>query len=121
MNLKYFKISEFDSPDLKGSGRNMDPNFLKKLDKARAYSGVPFKITSGYRTIEYNSKLKNSTVTSSHIKGLAADIAIKSSRDRFLILEALIKEGFCRIGIAENFIHVDDDYDKALKIIWYYG
>ena len=35
MNLKYFKLSEFDSPDEVGSGSKMNYTFLEKLDQAR--------------------------------------------------------------------------------------
>ena len=35
MTLKYFSRSEFDSPDLKGSGDKMSGEFLEKLDEAR--------------------------------------------------------------------------------------
>ena len=52
MNLNYFTLSEFDSPDLPNSGVNMDSQFLTKLETAREYAGIPFRITSGYRTKE---------------------------------------------------------------------
>ena len=42
--MKYFKLSEFDSPDSKGSGKNMCYEFLQKIDKAREIAGIPFKI-----------------------------------------------------------------------------
>ena len=29
--MKYFKVSEFDSPDLVGSGEAMDKDFLSRL------------------------------------------------------------------------------------------
>ena len=41
MSLKYFKLSEFESPDLPGVN-NMCPKFLKKLDEAQAIAGIPF-------------------------------------------------------------------------------
>ena len=72
--MKHFKISEFDSPDLKGSGQKMDKVFLKLLDQARDRAGVPFKILSGYRTIEHNLNVAGGRVGSSHLFGLAADI-----------------------------------------------
>ena len=33
--MKYFTYEEFDSPDLPGSGHEMQPIFLEKLDLAR--------------------------------------------------------------------------------------
>ena len=120
MKLEYFCLEEFDSPDLPNSGVNMDGGFLQKLDTARHIAGVPFKINSGYRTKERNAALANSKPNSSHLKGKAADIACKGSRERWLILDALIKAGFNRIGIADTFIHVDSDEDKSPNVIWTY-
>jgi len=43
--MKYFNYAEFDSPDLPGSGVEMQGNFLSMLDEARGIAGIPFKIT----------------------------------------------------------------------------
>lgn len=48
--MKWFNYSEFDSPDEPGSGHYMDQEFLDMLDEARSRAGIPFVITSGYRT-----------------------------------------------------------------------
>ena len=58
MNLKYFSLDEFDSPDLPNSGVNMDRDFLAMLDNARDIAQIPFKINSGYRTKERNEQAK---------------------------------------------------------------
>ena len=58
--MRNFNLKEFDSPDLSGSGLNMDKDFLSMLDNARDIAKTPFKITSGYRTKEHN-KLKVKT------------------------------------------------------------
>ena len=116
MALKYFKLSEFD--DAPGTGKNMKKEFLTKLDKARAIADVPFKITSGYRSKETNKRV-GGVSTSSHLKGLAADISCKDSSTRQKIVNALIQVGFTRIGIADTFIHCDTDKDKQ-DAIWLY-
>jgi uncharacterized protein YcbK (DUF882 family) len=71
MALKHFKLSEFDS-DVKGSGKNMKRDFLKKLDKARDIAKIPFKITSGFRTPQHNERLRKqgykASANSSHLK-----------------------------------------------------
>ena len=105
---KYFKEIE----------ENMDKTFLQKLDEARELAGIPFIINSAYRSPEHPLSIKNPT--SSHIKGLAVDISVNDSRTRFIILNALIKVGFNRIGIADTFIHVDLSVDKAQQVIWTY-
>lgn len=114
-----FKLSEFDSPDLKGSGQFMDETFLSMIDYARSVANVPFKINSGYRTISRNKKV-GGVKSSSHLKGVACDIHCIDSRSRFIILNALQEAGFNRIGIAKTFIHCDIDIDKAKNVIWVY-
>ena len=106
---KYFKEIEY----------KMDKDFLSKLDKAREYAKIPFVINSAYRSPEHNAKIGGSP-NSSHIKGLAVDIRTTDSRTRYRVLEALIHVGFNRIGIADTFIHVDDDKDKSSNVVWTY-
>tara|TARA_R100000908_G_scaffold64695_1_gene49569 strand:- start:133 stop:507 length:375 start_codon:yes stop_codon:yes gene_type:complete len=124
MSLKFFKYSEFDSPDVKGSGKHMKHDFMEMLDEAREIAEIPFKITSGYRTKAYNEDLirrkYKASLTSSHLKGLAADISVKDSKSRFIVFNSLLLAGFTRIGIADTFIHVDLDTDKQQNVIWTY-
>jgi len=117
--LKYFNYEEFDSPDIQGSGQLMDPELLDMIDKAREIYGKPIHVTSGYRTESYNRKV-GGVDSSSHLKGLAIDVACVRSRDRFEMLTALIEVGFNRVGVASTFIHVDIDKDKSQNVIWTY-
>jgi len=123
MALQYFKLSEFDSPDSKGSGKNMTKEFLIKLEIARDIANVPFLISSGFRTPQHNISLKKqgykASANSSHLKGCAADIVCKDSGTRQKILNGLILAGFTRIGIADTFIHCNTDKDKT-DAIWLY-
>jgi len=116
--MKYFTLDEFDSPDHKGIGVNMDSNFLELLNNAREIAGIPFKITSGYRTADHNRKV-GGVQNSSHLNGLAADISIGSGQERYIVLNALIKAGFKRLGIAKTFIHCDTDNSKP-NSVWTY-
>ena len=117
--MKYFKIEEFDSPDQPGSGDKMSPEFLEMLDKAREIAGVPFIITSGYRTETHNA-LVGGVDSSAHTRGFAADIACRDSKSRYSIVNSLQSAGFNRIGIAGTFIHVDSDDEKPSELIWTY-
>jgi len=118
MNIKHFSLSEFDCPSLPNSGKNMDINFLYKLDHARELAGISFKITSGYRTKEHNAEV-GGVPNSSHLIGVAADIAVGSGKERYIILNALIKAGFKRLGVAKTFIHCDTDESKP-NSVWTY-
>ena len=117
--MKYFKLEEFDSPDESGSGKHMNEEIVHMLDAVRKKFGKPIKINSGYRTVARNKKI-GGVANSSHLKGLAADISCKSSKDRFALVNLLLKAGFKRIGIAGSFIHVDIDKNKSQNVIWGY-
>ena len=116
--MRYFELSEFDSPDLPGSGELMNKDLLAMLDTARERAGIPFIITSGFRTVEHN-KAVNGKPTSTHLHGLAVDIKCKYSRNRMKIIEALLYVGFTRIGIAKDFVHVDIK-SSGNEVIWVY-
>ena len=117
--MKYFEYEEFDSPDVQGSGQLMDPKLLNMIDEAREIYGKPIHVTSGYRTEAHNRKV-GGVDSSSHLKGLAIDVACVRSDNRFKMLNALLEVGFNRIGVAGSFIHVDIDKDKSQNVIWTY-
>ena len=115
----FFEYSEFDSPDERGSYMNMDVAFLNKLSKARELAAIGFKITSGYRSPAHNAKV-GGVPSSSHTNGHAVDIYAPTSTQKYLIINSLLQVGFNRIGVAKNFIHVDDDPNKSEDVIWTY-
>lgn len=114
--FKYFKYEDFQD---KLSGANKtSPKLIRLLDKARELAGVPFIVNSGYRDANHPETIKNPT--SSHTKGLAADIAVNDS-NRDIIQRALREVGFTRIGLANSFIHVDIDKEKTQYVTWFYN
>lgn len=115
----FFEYSEFNSPDEIDSYINMDVAFLNKLSKARELAAIGFKITSGYRSPAHNAKV-GGVPSSSHTIGRAVDIYAPTSTQKYIIINALLQVGFNRIGIAKNFIHVDDDPSKSEDVIWTY-
>jgi len=117
--MKYFNYSEFDSPDVQGSGQMMNRSFLEKLDQARDCFDRPININSGYRTRQHNEEVGGKE-SSSHLKGLAADIDCRKSKDRFELINIFLDLGINRIGIADTFIHIDVDPDKSPNVIWTY-
>jgi len=124
--MRYFTLDEFDSPDLPGSGEFMSQDFIDLLEKARERAGVPFVITSGYRTLEHTEYLKSKgykvSKDSAHRLGLAADIRTTNSSDRYKIIEALLYVGINRLGLGKSFIHADLDNraHKGIEVIWNY-
>ena len=116
--MLHFESYEFDCPSLPNSGINMDNAFLQMLNDARGIAGIPFKITSGYRSITHNKEV-GGVQNSSHLVGKAADIKVGSGNERYIIINALIKAGFRRLGVAKTFIHCDNDETKP-NSIWTY-
>ena len=117
--VKYFNYSEFDSPDVQGRGQLMDKTLLEMRDEVRDKFDKPIHITSGFRTPAHNEAV-GGVETSSHLKGLAVDIACNKSTDRFDLINCLLDVGFSRIGVGNTFIHADIDQDKTQGVIWTY-
>ena len=118
--FKYFTYEEFDSPDVQGSGQMMSKKLISILDSIREELGTPLRITSGYRTPAHNEAV-GGTSKSSHLKGLAVDIACSKSKERFSLIRELLEHGVDRIGVGDTFIHADIDDDKSPNVIWTYG
>lgn len=114
---KYFKPEE--KTGTFGKVEDLKFELVTMLDAAREIAGVPFKITSGYRTPEHNKKV-GGVKDSAHLTREAVDIACTSDQNRHKIINALIKVGFNRIGIANTFIHCDISKDKSNNVIWIY-
>ena len=130
IEIKFFDVGEFDSPDEPGSGGNMRLSTLLKLDKARWTFGKKVRVTSGFRTKAYGEVLKKKgyqvASKSSHYAGYAVDVMPVEGLDADLLkwgafLDALWAAGFRRFGIMGGAVHVDDDPGKVSPAIWNYN
>ena len=101
--LQHFTAGEFGE-----HADSMNPVLLRKLDDARHIAGVPFKITSAWRTGDLRA----------HGKGDAVDIRAHDSRGRFLILKGLVLAGFTRIGIYNLHLHADVNETADQEVAW---
>ena len=101
-----------------GGLTEMDEVFLNRLQDARDGAGHPFKITSGYRCPAHEEAVKRPT--SSHSTGRAVAISTPDSRTKHSVVRSLIRAGLNRIGVGENFVHVDGDMSKAANVLWTY-
>lgn len=119
VTLKHFNISEFDSPDQPGSGKNMRATTLLMIDDARGRADVPFHINSGFRTKKHNKEV-GGVAGSAHEKGFAGDIATTTKANQRKIVKALYDAGFRRFGIGKNFVHADNDPNKPTPAVWFY-
>lgn len=119
---KYFQDSEFECKC--GCGlNNVNPRSREKLEDARLISDTSYVLTSACRCEIHNMNVGSSN-TSSHVgsknPSTAFDIRATNSRERYKILNGLIKAGFTRIGVAKTFIHCDDDETKSPEVTWVY-
>ena len=113
---EHFNSEEFSCQCGCGSG-NIMQNLVLKLEEVRVAIDKPMRINSGIRCLEHNRSIGSSD-TSSHIKGIAADIGCTQMSDRLELMTEFVKH-FKRIGIHSNFIHVDIDVDKRNGIFVY--
>ncbi len=123
-DLEKIDLSKFDSPDIKGSGKCMDKDFLRLLLKLEKETGYPIFdwINSGARSEYWNKKVggvKNSSHKIPTCK--AADIKASNKTIRNNLVMAAKKVGFKRIGVGNTFVHVDNDESKSQYVAWGYG
>ena len=123
--IRYFTRQEFDSKgrDTAGisTGHLMHARFVLLLDKIRHEWGRPLIINSGYRTEIHNTAVGGSP-TSSHMKGLAADIHMDSYGDMLAFVSLAKSWGITRIGLYRTlrswFVHIDLDEIKP-DSVWH--
>ena len=112
----HFNLREFRCPCCNGVIEKAALELAKRLEPVRAVFG-PIRIWSGFRCAKHNAAAKG-TQFSQHLVGLAADIAVDTDSDRFLLIATLIKLGFKRIGIAARYVHVD--IGLGAPVLWTY-
>jgi len=116
---KYFTEKEFNNSTPSCSMQDIDQTTLDMLDKARELAGIPFKINCAYRTRNWDLS-KGRSGRSAHTEGKAVDIHCGTSSAKFIIIDALLKVGFNRIGIATTFVHVDNSAILPQNVIFTY-
>ena len=113
--MKHFTLEEFDCQH---TGENrMEQAFLDKLDALREHCGFPFVITSGYRSPDHPLEARKE-IPGTHAQGIAADIKITSSAQRYSIIKGALEHGFTGLGVAGDFIHLDTR--GSVPVIWTY-
>ena len=106
---RFFRLSEFRPGKHSYDYIRISPDLVDALDEIRLRVGRPIRVLSGYRPHDYNREC-GGVSNSTHIDGLAADIACDGLTTDQLreICEAVISN---RGGVAEypksGFIHVD--------------
>lgn len=110
--MKYFEMSEFTCNHcgkLPESG--MDRRLLEVLEKLRERLGEPLIVSSGYRCPIKNAQTPGAASQSYHLKGMAADVYVRSNRSVYEIRDLAFECGAdtaCAYppGMGE-FVHID--------------
>jgi len=96
-----------------------DEGFLKKLLLFRVIYDTPFTPNSVYRCPnhkDYSSNHDKFAIDVPYLKG--------SSSQRFRIVQSALKAGFTRIGISDNFVHLDcnpkHNGTALSEVLWIY-
>ena len=94
---------------------------MDKLESIRIEYGLPMRVTSGYRSPEYNSKVSHTGRTGPHTTGMAVDIAV-SGKDAHRLLCVALAHGITGVGVSQNgagrFLHFDTA--RETPAIWSY-
>lgn len=113
LRCTHFKAKEFQCKD-KSEYILVAVELLEVLEDIRKHFDAPVKITSGYRTPSWNSKV-NGAPNSYHCKGMAADIVVKghSSQEVAKYADSIMEQG----GVIKytNFTHIDVREERYRK------
>lgn len=120
---KNFNTKEFECSCQKCEDQFISEELISKLQKVRDLYGKSIKVNSGYRCPEHNQAI-GGKVGSSHVSGLAVDIAPSlMNLDELDKLYDICYNIFDNIGDGRNkeFIHVDvREAKKTGKRHWLY-
>jgi len=94
-------------------------SFFNKVNTLRGIVSHPLRVSSWCRCPVHKLAV-GSRPTSSHLKGLAVDLATPTEYLKYRILLAAGEVHFRGVGIAKAFIHLDDDPDKPPNRFWIY-
>jgi len=107
---KNFNDNEFYCPCC--NKHEMNEEFIKKLQDIRTSCRFGFKVNSGWRCDEYNTKISKKSM-GDHTKGLAVDIHATDRYKRATLLQYAINSGYFKdIAISKTFIHLGKGISK---------
>lgn len=119
---RYFQASEFkckcgraDCP-----APRVSDALMERLDRVRMRVGYALYVSSGVRCEKHNADVGGER-DSEHMIGTGADILADSGRQKFELVRAALDEGFRRIGIGKNFVHLGVSQQHPQDVIWQYG
>lgn len=119
LKLRYFRPEEFDHP------AEMDPDFLKRLDRLRNDAGMGIVITSDFRTPEENEAI-GGFHNSPHLRGVAVDCQPlgRTMHNKMQLVRTALNlwaEGELSglgLGIYDQHVHIDQCPELERPRLW---
>ena len=110
---EHFKLSEFKCKD-NSRVVILNNELVAVLEKARWHFNKAIHVNSGYRTVAYNSTLKDASPKSQHTRGNAADIVVSGVKpiDVYNYFNETYPDTY-GVGIYSTFVHIDVRPNKA--------
>jgi uncharacterized protein YcbK (DUF882 family) len=110
-----YKLDNTPSPEVI---KNLEKLCVNCLQKLRDKIGMPIKISSGYRSILVNKKVKGSD-TSQHIKGEAADIKVEGLTPKQLY-NYILNNGipFDQLILEPTWVHISWSSTRRRRQFW---
>lgn len=99
--------------------KDVDDSLIIALEKLERESGLELEFSSGYRCKACNAAA-GGVKNSAHLRGMAVDILVDNSSERWHLLSSIAKMGFRRIGVGRGFIHLDLDLTLPQDVVWLY-
>lgn len=109
-NVEFFRPEEFRFPE------KMEPQLIAMLDNARREAGLPFIIVSDHRP-EDDGEHGEDPCPCVDFR-LSAEPRRIRGRERYIVLEALRKAGFKRIGLYDLHFHAGKSPDRPDRVVW---
>ncbi len=102
------------------------PSFMRFMQMLRTEVGVPFTVTSGYRSPEHNAATSGTkSKDGPHVSGQAMDIAIAYS-EAFELIALAMNNGAKGVGMRQHgringrYVHIDQWYKRDAPTLWTY-
>lgn len=108
-DLRYFALSELKHPELDS------PDFWAWLDRVRELYGFPLVVTSDGRTAAENAAAPNSSPTSRHLFGEAADFEFPPSMNHLFLLVDAVMHAETDRPIELEIVH---DQNAHVHVAW---
>ena len=102
-----------------GTKDSIDVSLILALERLETEMKGELEFSSGYRCKECNARA-GGVKNSAHLRGMAVDILIDNSRERYATVYNAFLINFRRVGVGKNIVHLDVDTSLPPDVLWLY-